>query len=506
VSTAARTFLRGLVIAGGLLVFGASLLAFRIEQWPAYLAYVLVSIVLFARQVEVVPNLPMPLPLLASTIGFLYIAGPAVIALQSFAHVLVYLLRMAIPARWRGAVAHYLVNPELATEIWAPAITKSSATEWATFSLGLAARWWIVSTLVPDGRPTSHLEAIAVAEVGGYVVWSVVGGLPIHTFRSPLTVTPERGLRVAVQDLALVTFFGLTPFVFLIAYGYEAGGLPAAVVWSLMTLGLHATLQRLQERRLRVEEQNRQLETLNRELAHRERLSAIGQMSSVVSHQMLQQLGVIGLHADLIRHTEAGDDPRAALGQAHTHAAAIETALGDVNRILTDLLVFSRDLRVNLYEHRLADVLMECVDECRPVAAERGVTVWLESVPDVTLALDKLKIRQAVVNLIRNAIDASAPGGRVTVAVVADGDWVTISVADTGPGIPETDRERVFAPFYTTKGHGTGLGLAIAREFTMAHGGSLVAEAHDGRGAVFVLRLPRRERPADPPCALRGGR
>src|SRR6185295_3693219 len=114
---------------------------------------------------------------------------------------------------------------------------------------------------------------------------------------------------------------------------------------------LHFMLQRLNERRLTVEEQNRRLIVLNRELEHRERLSAIGKMSSVVSHQILQQLGVIGLYADLIRNADG--DAAIAVPQMRSNAAAIEGALADVNRVLTDLLVFSKDLRLNLYTHAL---------------------------------------------------------------------------------------------------------------------------------------------------------
>src|SRR5262249_29118014 len=175
-----------------------------------------------------------------------------------------------------------------------------------------------------------------------------------------------------------------TPFVFLIAYGYEAHGLPGAVFWSFAALGLHFVLKRLNERRVGLEEQNRRLEALNRGLEHRERLSAIGKMSSVVSHQMLQQLGVIGIHADLIQHAGNGADPTAAVSQATRSAAAIEEALGGVNRVLRDLLVFSRDLRVNLYEHPLAPVLRECVDECAPQAPARGVGLRLRGAPEVS--------------------------------------------------------------------------------------------------------------------------
>jgi signal transduction histidine kinase len=282
----------------------------------------------------------------------------------------------------------------------------------------------------------------------------------------------------------------LTPFVFLITYGYRLLGLRGAIGWAIGALGLHFMLKRLYDRRLRLEEQNRRLEALNRELEHRERLSAIGKMSSVVSHQILQQLGVIGLHADLIRNA-GGEDAPSELNKARANAAAIEGALGDVNKVLTDLLVFSRDLRLNLYEHSLERVVGEAVEECRADANRRGVLLEVQTSGDVPVVLDKLKVKQALANVIRNAVDASPSGGRVILATSHSDSTATITVSDSGPGVAEANRDTIFAPFYTTKEHGTGLGLAITREFIAAHGGSIRVAPANGVGARFTIELPR---------------
>jgi signal transduction histidine kinase len=369
------------------------------------------------------------------------------------------------------------------------------AADWSAFSLGLAVRWGIVSWLVGDGRPTAHPGAIVIAEIGGYLGWALLSGTPILSFRAFMWPAPDEPLRPVYRDLGLVMIVALTPFVMLIAYGYEVSGLVGAVAWSLAALGLHFMLQRLNERRVLVEEQNQRLQALNRELEHRERLSAIGKMSSVVSHQMLQQLGVIGLHADLIRNP-TDDDPAVRADKAEQHAGAIEGALRDVNRVLTDLLVFSRDLRLNLYEHPLQRVVEECVDACRDEAARRGVRLRLDGSTDVALPLDKLKVKQAVGNILRNALDVSPPASEVVVHAGTQNGWAEIAVTDHGPGVPEGDRDAVFAPFFTTKEHGTGLGLAIAREFTEAHGGTIVVQSGNGTGATFVLRLPLSRPPA----------
>jgi signal transduction histidine kinase len=366
------------------------------------------------------------------------------------------------------------------------------AAEWGVFGVGLAVRWWVVRWIVPVGDVTQHPGAIAVAEVAGYAVWGLFALLPIFTYSPFLTPVASRHIfRPVAQDLGLVFVLALTPFVFLIVYGYATHGLTGAIIWSLSSLGLHFMLKRLTERRLAVEEQNRQLTALNRELEHRERLAAIGKMSSVISHQMLQQLGVIGLYADLIRQAEPDDDAGTVVERAKANAAAIEEALGGVNQVLRDLLVFSRDLRLNLYEHRLGVLLAECVEDCRPQATERRITLRLECPAEATARLDKLKIRQALVNVLRNAIEASSPGGEVAVRASLDDGVAEVVVSDRGPGIPEADRDAVFAPFFTTKEQGSGLGLAIAREFAGAHGGDLRAESRDGGGVTIVLRLPR---------------
>ncbi len=491
-----RAALRGLTIAAGAVVALLSILAFRLADWPIYVAYVLLSLVLFRPYVEMLEDLILPMPGLALTIGFLYLGGLPVITLRLVESLVIDALRWLLPARWGARVPASVGGAVgLAAVPWRILQSRERAAvaaEWGVFGVGLAVRWWVVRWIVPGGDVTQHPGAIAVAEIAGYAVWGVFALLPIFTYRPFLPpIASRRVFRPVAQDLGLVFVLALTPFVFLIVYGYATHGLTGAVVWSLSSLGLHFTLKRLTERRLAVEEQNRQLTALDRELEHRERLAAIGKMSSVISHQMLQQLGVIGLYADLIRQAEPGEDAGTAIDRAKANAAAIEDALGSVNRVLRDLLVFSRDLRLNLYDHRLGDLLAECVEDCRSQATERDVTLRLECPSEATARLDKLKIRQAVVNVLRNAIEASSRGGEVAVHAHLDDGIAEIVVSDRGPGIPEADRDAVFAPFFTTKELGSGLGLAIAREFAGAHGGDLRAESREGGGVTVVLRLPR---------------
>jgi signal transduction histidine kinase len=361
---------------------------------------------------------------------------------------------------------------------------------WANFTVGLGVRWWIASSLVADGHVTAHPAVILLAELIAYAGQGVLSMLPIYSFGPLPSLRPDAPMREVYGDMGLIVVLTLTPFVFLIAYGYQSDGLFGATFWSLAALGPHFVLKRLNDRRLRVEAQNRRLEDLQRELAHRERLSAIGKMSSVVSHQTLQQLGVIGLYADLIRNTPDDGDATQQLARVRTDAGAIEQALASVNGVLRDLLVFSRDQRVNLYEHGLAAIVGEAIESCRPAAEERGITFRAEVAAELRLPLDKLKLHQALANLLRNAIDASPPGAEVLVRARTVADGVELSVVDHGPGVPAAEQEAIFAPFFTTKEQGTGLGLAIAREFVRAHGGELRIVDCGQPGATFVLHLP----------------
>lgn len=480
--------LRALVIAAGTAVTLASLLWFQRADWPIYATFTLLAIGLYGPWVEVLPGLGMPMPGIALTIGFLYIAGPPIIVLRVATPLALRLVRLAFPERWAAWLPDMAGGAgELVTGMVKsrpPRSYAAVAAEYAVFAIGLGARWWVASLLVAEGRPAAQPLAVLLGEIVGYACWGVLSSLPLFSFHwVPIARAPGR-MRPVMVDLGLITAL-VTAFVFLIAYGYQAHGLPGAAAWSLASLALHFMLQRLNERRVLLEEQNQRLAALNRELEHRERLSAIGKMSSVVSHQMLQQLGVIGLHADLIRNADGGVDG------VRANAVAIEQALAGVNKVLTDLLVFSRDLRVNLYEHRLGAVLADCLAECRAMAEAHGVTLRLEARGEASLPLDKLKISQAVVNVLRNAIDVSPAGGAVVVAAAMRDGWAEIAVADAGPGVPVAHREAVFTPFFTTKPEGTGLGLAIARQFVEAHGGSIAVEQGDGGGATFVLRLPR---------------
>lgn len=140
----------------------------------------------------------------------------------------------------------------------------------------------------------------------------------------------------------------------------------------------------------------------------------------------------------------------------------------------------------------------EAIRLLRGGASTAGVRIELEVEPDATVALgDPVEIKQAILNLLLNAIHASDTDGRVHITVGTAADQVQVVVTDDGAGVVPEDLERIFEPFFTTKrpGEGTGLGLAIVQRIVERHNGSIVARANPGGGAAFDMRLPRAEGP-----------
>ena len=150
-----------------------------------------------------------------------------------------------------------------------------------------------------------------------------------------------------------------------------------------------------------------------------------------------------------------------------------------------------------------AELLGILLDFLRPELAAARSRCGASSRPASRLRGDEAQLRQALLNLVRNASEAMADGGTLTVAARRAGDFVELEVSDTGGGIAPEALSRLFDPFYSTKERGTGLGLAFVQEVVQEHGGTVHAGGVPGRGATFTIRLPAapEERPATPPPA-----
>ncbi|WP_240343010.1 ATP-binding protein [Paenibacillus sp. ALJ109b] len=218
------------------------------------------------------------------------------------------------------------------------------------------------------------------------------------------------------------------------------------------------------------------------EVFRSERLRAVGELAAGMAHEIRNPLTAIRGFLQLSR------------GQAFNIAPWYEVIMGEVARV-TDLtaefLQFSKPQANHMKPERVAHCLERVMSLTESDAASRGHRITLEmTVEPVVVNMDRDKIVQVLINLIRNAFEAMEDPGEVHIDLLHDGDKALISITDTGSGIPENSLATIFNPFYTTKEEGTGLGLALCQKIVQDHHGRITVRSEIGIGSTFTLYLP----------------
>jgi signal transduction histidine kinase len=305
------------------------------------------------------------------------------------------------------------------------------------------------------------------------------------------------GIRPALAEpglLALPVAAALALVLF--AWTRVTPGVEAALL-ALVLVSLVAGHLLLRSRSRRVEAE-REAARIREELAlrarvaecedRRMRLAAFSRLAAQIAHEIRNPLASIALNTELLEEELSGG----ARDRAEMAAlvASIKVEAERLQALTDEYLTFARLPEAERLIQPLNPIVADLARFVEREARQRQITILLALAPDDPAAcVDARQIRQAVLNLLRNSLEAMPGGGRIDLRTAVRGDEVVIEVADTGPGIPEDRLDAVFEPFYSTKPHGTGLGLALVRRIVGEHGGRIEVESAGGASIRLVLPL-----------------
>lgn len=350
--------------------------------------------------------------------------------------------------------------------------------------------------LMPDGETFQTADVFLVNREGHYQTrprtgWRLMvdSGLGLQR--------PFDGTRVdeAHGKILVTTWLSAVPWVLAARFDADEVFAPALEmrilsVWAfilggiiivfLVLLAANTLVSRLEDKRQRIQHLNRQL--------HRSSfMTSTMELGMGLLRDIADRLASITVASQWMENHLAGDLTPQAGEDLKQIMASATTARERLNQFLSGM----RTDAYMITDVNLVDVLEELVGWLKKDLTLRCIrVVWEAGRQPPVIRSDRGRLRHAIQNILLNAVHAVDTHGKIHIAVVADGRGVAVTISDSGTGIPEADRERIFEPLYTTKSDGTGLGLPVARDIIQALGGSLILNPSSGKGAAFRMVLP----------------
>ncbi len=224
-----------------------------------------------------------------------------------------------------------------------------------------------------------------------------------------------------------------------------------------------------------------------------ERIDSIMNLAAGVAHEIGNPLNAIGIHLQLLRRRLA--DLGTTGTKVNESIDIVESEVRRLDGIVRNFLGAVRPAVPDLADTQLLEVVAGALALLKDQMAELGVRAVVEVADELPLVLaDHGQVKQALFNVIKNALEAMDRGGQITVRARSDDEWVILEVADTGVGISADKLTRVFDAYYTTKADGNGLGLLIVLRILRAHGGRVDVASAPGKGTTVTLRFPQKHR------------
>ena len=251
---------------------------------------------------------------------------------------------------------------------------------------------------------------------------------------------------------------------------------------------LRATEEELRAANEELQSANDELREAQEQLIRSEKLAAIGQLASGVGHELRNPLGAIKNAAFYVRRKVARTDLPTTEPRVPEFLDIIDGEVNAANKVITDLLGFSRVAKPTVSPANLADIIDDTL-KLTPLPENIELARDIdENLPRVMVDADQ--IRQVFGNIILNAQQAMADGGRLDIRARSNGEFMEVAFADTGSGIPETEINKIFDPLFTTKAKGIGLGLSVSKSILERHGGDIRVDSEVGKGTTFTMSLP----------------
>ena len=343
----------------------------------------------------------------------------------------------------------------------------------------------ICSGIINATRPQNFIAQVIITIIALFVICMVAPNRFINQiFLSSIAAVGETAIVIWVLQPSSITYVFTVFLGLILAYVLALSG-----SWQLQTyrrksfLDLTKNIELQQELQKHSENLQKMVDEKTVELRKSERMATIGQLAGMVGHDLRNPLTSIASAAYYLKKKA---DPKLTEKEKEM-IATIEKSVDNSNKIISELLDYSREINLNRSETDPKSLLEETLTL---LEVPEKITLVNNTEKEPKFAVDKDKMQRVFVNLIRNALDAMPNEGTLTIKSKKVESNVVFSFADTGGGMSEETLQKLWTPLFTTKASGMGLGLPICKRFVEAHNGTIGVSSSPGKGSTFTINLP----------------